>query len=315
MKSLFIFPLLTMLMMGNVFSQDIIYFKDGSELKVKVVSIAENKAITYKKWDNQQGPDYSQSPEKVVMIIYENGTKEMFTVESNKAEEKPQPMVQEKVTPAEKKNSAGEIDRSPGFITFGVVGAFAVGSYGAINGNDAEYASSGVGFKMDVGGSFGKKKFIGINTTLAYIRSFGNEFAFANDFNFPESGVDFPGWHNTFLVTGLMLSVWPKNEIAIDLNIQPLGMIISSQKEITLVGQGGIGSVDQSTAVGPAMKFGIASRVMMNNFVFTGYFDFMYGGVTHYNVASRVNGSIFEYGDYDSFPMLLTVGVGVGYAF
>ena len=61
----------------SAFSQDEITFRDGETLKVKVLEIGSSD-ITYKKADNLTGPSYSVSKDKVFMIKYENGTKDVF---------------------------------------------------------------------------------------------------------------------------------------------------------------------------------------------------------------------------------------------
>ncbi|MCH7597132.1 MAG: hypothetical protein IID35_11330, partial [Planctomycetes bacterium] len=63
-------------------SQDIILFKDGSEIKSKVIEITET-LIKYKRFDHQDGPLISISKSKVFIITYENGTKELISVDKN----------------------------------------------------------------------------------------------------------------------------------------------------------------------------------------------------------------------------------------
>jgi hypothetical protein len=65
----------------NIYSQDIITFKSGDELEAKVLDIKED-VISYKKWDNLEGPTYTTSKQKVFMIKYINGTKDIFSQES-----------------------------------------------------------------------------------------------------------------------------------------------------------------------------------------------------------------------------------------
>lgn len=70
-------------------AQDIITYKNGDEIKAKVIEVNENE-IKYKKWDNQNGVTYGVSVEKIFMIKYENGTKELFSkeTESNSTKDK-----------------------------------------------------------------------------------------------------------------------------------------------------------------------------------------------------------------------------------
>lgn len=58
-------------------SQDIIILKDGDEIKSKVQEILTNE-VKFKKINNLEGPIYSINKDKIVMIIFENGEKEIF---------------------------------------------------------------------------------------------------------------------------------------------------------------------------------------------------------------------------------------------
>ena len=61
----------------TLLAQDKIYTKAGEVISAKVTSINVN-TITYKRFDNQQGPDYTISKKDVLKIIYENGTTDNF---------------------------------------------------------------------------------------------------------------------------------------------------------------------------------------------------------------------------------------------
>lgn len=64
------------------FAQDNIYLRDGSAIKAKV-SLVNETNITYKKFENLSGPDYVLSRSKVAVIVYENGTHEVYTEEES----------------------------------------------------------------------------------------------------------------------------------------------------------------------------------------------------------------------------------------
>lgn len=64
------------------YSQDILVMKSGDEIKVKVVEVFPD-LVKYKKWDNQDGPSYSEYKSKIFMIKYQNGTKEVFNDQSS----------------------------------------------------------------------------------------------------------------------------------------------------------------------------------------------------------------------------------------
>lgn len=72
-KSIVVFLLFTF----SLFSQDIIYKNDGSEIKSKVIEISSD-VIKYKKFSNLDGPLYNLSKAEVFMIVYENGEREVF---------------------------------------------------------------------------------------------------------------------------------------------------------------------------------------------------------------------------------------------
>lgn len=82
MKKLFLSLLL--LTSLHPFCQDILVLKSGDELKVKVSEILPD-VVKYKKWDNQDGPVYSEAKANIFMVKYQNGTKDIFanTVATN----------------------------------------------------------------------------------------------------------------------------------------------------------------------------------------------------------------------------------------
>lgn len=59
------------------FSQDEITLRSGETLKAKIVEVGVQD-ITYKKAENLTGPSYTMNKDKVFMIKYENGTKDVF---------------------------------------------------------------------------------------------------------------------------------------------------------------------------------------------------------------------------------------------
>jgi hypothetical protein len=63
-----------------MFSQDIIFLKNGNEIQSKVSEILTD-LIKYKKWENQEGPMYSVIKSDVFMIKYQNGSKDVFNTE------------------------------------------------------------------------------------------------------------------------------------------------------------------------------------------------------------------------------------------
>jgi len=81
-----VFLLLNVTISIHSYAQDIIVLKTGDEI-MSIVKEVGIDAITYKKFDNQEGPIYSIEKSKVFMIKYQNGSKDVFT-EEPKIEEK-----------------------------------------------------------------------------------------------------------------------------------------------------------------------------------------------------------------------------------
>lgn len=58
-------------------AQDLIVKKDGSVIQAKVTKIGTSE-VEYKKWSNQNGPQYSIAVADILAINYQNGEKETF---------------------------------------------------------------------------------------------------------------------------------------------------------------------------------------------------------------------------------------------
>lgn len=58
-------------------AQDIIVLRNAEEIQAKVLIIGIDE-ITYKKWDNQDGPSYQIAKSEVFYIKYANGSKEVY---------------------------------------------------------------------------------------------------------------------------------------------------------------------------------------------------------------------------------------------
>ena len=83
MKKLFVF-LFFITGFISAFSQDEITFRNGETQKAKILEVG-SADIIYKKADNLTGPSYTISKDKVFMIKYENGTKDVFGTEQASA--------------------------------------------------------------------------------------------------------------------------------------------------------------------------------------------------------------------------------------
>ncbi len=64
---------------GRAYAQDIITMVDGSDIQADVVEI-NHEDIRYKRWDNQDGPVFVMPKSQVLMILYENGARDVFNV-------------------------------------------------------------------------------------------------------------------------------------------------------------------------------------------------------------------------------------------
>ena len=71
------------LIIGSLSAQDKIYFNDGSKIEAKVLVVSEY-IVQYKKFENQSGPTFEIGISKINMIIYENGSHQMFKEEGDK---------------------------------------------------------------------------------------------------------------------------------------------------------------------------------------------------------------------------------------
>ena len=78
MKALRLIAFTVMCMAGSYASaQDLIVKKDGSVIQAKVTKIGTAE-VEYKKWSNQDGPQYSIAVADILAINYQNGEKETF---------------------------------------------------------------------------------------------------------------------------------------------------------------------------------------------------------------------------------------------
>ena len=78
MKAIKLIALVAMCMAGSYASaQDLIVKKDGSVIQAKVTKIGTSE-VEYKKWSNQDGPQYSIAVADILAINYQNGEKETF---------------------------------------------------------------------------------------------------------------------------------------------------------------------------------------------------------------------------------------------
>jgi hypothetical protein len=107
-KHAYVLVVLFLLCGSKVFSQDIIFFKDGSKDTVVVEEVTDI-IVSYKKYSRPEGPVYKILKTEVILIEYSNGT--ILTIEEPK-----------KTTPKPMRDVP--VDWSPNIITANIFGAF-----------------------------------------------------------------------------------------------------------------------------------------------------------------------------------------------
>jgi hypothetical protein len=78
MKRVILILLVTVSISKLCLSQDVITLRTGEEIRSKIQEIGQTE-IKYKKFDNQTGPVYVVAKSDVSNILYENGTKDLFS--------------------------------------------------------------------------------------------------------------------------------------------------------------------------------------------------------------------------------------------
>ncbi len=76
MKTIIFLSLL--IITSPVFCQDVMTKKNGEDIQVKVLEISQSE-VKYKKFDNPDGPLISIPKSELLMIRYQNGSKDLFT--------------------------------------------------------------------------------------------------------------------------------------------------------------------------------------------------------------------------------------------
>ena len=86
MKKIITSFIATFLFANLLFSQDVLTKKTGDDIKAKVLEVTTTE-VKYKKFDNLNGPIFSILKSELLLIRYENGSKDVFN-ENKKSEEK-----------------------------------------------------------------------------------------------------------------------------------------------------------------------------------------------------------------------------------
>ena len=77
MKAKLVLTVVMMALCVSGYAQDIIHTFDGKSIEAKILEISDDD-ILYKTFDNQEGPDYRMSVNKVARIVFANGTEKVF---------------------------------------------------------------------------------------------------------------------------------------------------------------------------------------------------------------------------------------------
>ena len=69
---------------GTAKAQDVIVLRNAEEIEAKVEAITPNQ-VTYKRWNNLEGPTYTINKTQVFYIKYKNGEKDVITSANSSA--------------------------------------------------------------------------------------------------------------------------------------------------------------------------------------------------------------------------------------
>jgi len=74
----------TVLSFTFCYSQDAITKKSGEDIQAKILEVGQTE-IKYKKFDNLEGPTFTMPKSDILLVRYENGTKDIFNEENKPA--------------------------------------------------------------------------------------------------------------------------------------------------------------------------------------------------------------------------------------
>ena len=90
MRKIIFTLLLSIIASASCFSQDTIAKRNGENIQAKVLEVSPAE-IRYKKFDNPDGPTFLIPKTEVLMLRYENGTRDIFTEEKKTETSTPEP--------------------------------------------------------------------------------------------------------------------------------------------------------------------------------------------------------------------------------
>lgn len=83
MKKILLSVFLLFLFAFSGFSQDVITKSNGDEILAKILEVTQND-VKYRKFDQQNGPIFTISKAELLMVKYENGSKDVFNSQNKK---------------------------------------------------------------------------------------------------------------------------------------------------------------------------------------------------------------------------------------
>ena len=83
-KFYFLTVIVALFCAANTFAQDVILKTDGSEIKAKILEVDDHQ-VKYKAFDYQDGPTRIINTYDVMMVSFENGTKEFFNTQPSQS--------------------------------------------------------------------------------------------------------------------------------------------------------------------------------------------------------------------------------------
>lgn len=82
MNKLFIILLFTLFCTNLFYSQDLITLKNSEDIKAKVIEVTPTE-LKFKRFDNIDGPLFTLLKSEILIVRYENGTKDVFNSDKN----------------------------------------------------------------------------------------------------------------------------------------------------------------------------------------------------------------------------------------
>lgn len=97
MKKLIYVSIVFLFSFTSIYAQDIVTKTNGDDLSVKILEVTQTE-IKYKRFDNLDGPTFTLPINEILIIRYENGSKEVFNQQS-KADLKEKKVLPEGIRP------------------------------------------------------------------------------------------------------------------------------------------------------------------------------------------------------------------------